>query len=533
MTIKIIAKDKFYVPMKYVDPDKLRNLYITDVFNEKMCAPCEYKPERPCEVCTSCKGYIGRYKLYSEKEKNGKTYIGLPVGNKSKLRKVLTKSEYTVKDKRSRKKFKHKGIKFTLKLWKFQRKALKKLMAKGYGILKSAPRTGKTVMAAALCIRLGYKTLILAHQDDLIKQFLEHFENHEMEFTNIPDIEKFEGTKIVGIAKTVSDFKKYDICLATYQTFLSSGGKKKLSKIKNLFGTIIVDECHRSNAAGYSRIVNQFSAKHRFGLSATPERKDGIHFIARDLLGPIAHKTKAKPLTPKIKVIDTKVRPKTNYRVWTSAMRFLEREESRNKLIVKHAVRDLKRGHSLVIPVIFKSHAETLTDMINEEYGKNVAVKFTGAIPKDTRRKYILKARKAKSVRCVVAMRSMLTGVNVPAWSCIYEVMPMNNPPNFEQEILRVCTKMEGKRTPVVKMFVDEFNISRACFRSCTATLKDLRERFGGFRYTKNSYVKMRKHLDAYFLGLKRRKSQAQGSVQYNDDEDYTPTRSSHTKLKF
>ncbi|QJT71044.1 hypothetical protein GR11A_00006 [Vibrio phage vB_VcorM_GR11A] len=101
-------------------------------------------------------------------------------------------------------------------------------------------RVHNTVMATALTCALKQKTLIFAHQSDLIDQFYETF----LEATDVKDVEKFNGTKICGICNKVEDFAKYDICLATYQMFLpQNGGKKKLKKVIDQFGVVIVDEC--------------------------------------------------------------------------------------------------------------------------------------------------------------------------------------------------------------------------------------------------------------------------------------------------
>jgi superfamily II DNA or RNA helicase len=129
-------------------------------------------------------------------------------------------------------------------------------------------------MSLAIAIELGEKFLILANQDDLLKQFIIELKQS----TNIEDIDKFEGKQSYGICTKVEEFEKYDICLATYQTFLSPAGKKKLKAIKNLFSTVFVDEAHRASAKCFSSVVDNFSAKNRFGITATEKRKDGMEF---------------------------------------------------------------------------------------------------------------------------------------------------------------------------------------------------------------------------------------------------------------
>lgn len=531
MSIKAKITDKVWIPLKYVDRDQLDRLYVKDLFNNRMCNVCPHKPDRPCSVCETCSGYLGSYKMYSIKEMAGKEMVGLPVGHKSSLKEIIGNRKVTYIDRRVLPKPIHR-FKFHFKqLFRYQKKAVKIMIRRGYGVLKSAPRTGKTVMASALIALLKTRTLILAHQDDLVKQFYETL--FDSTFTNIAKLEEENNWTIVKVGRKISDFSKGTVVITNYQKFISKLGKKRLKKIMRMFGCVIVDETHRGNADGYSRVINSFQSKYRFGLTATPNRKDGKEFLIRHIIGPVVHETSAKPMTPIIKVVNTGVYPNRNYHQWVSAMRFLEKAPGRNELIVKHAVKDMKKGHSIVIPVTFQSHANTLVIMLREALnedrdiddrsGINKVEKFTGKVPKDIREK-IRHAAKSGKVRCIVAMRSMLTGVNIPRWSMIYEVIPMNNAPQFEQEIFRVCTVWE-KPQPCVKFFIDDFNISRACFRSCANTLKTLNKKYGGFRFTDQSWQRAKQHLALYYSSLHSRKNR--------DDDIYKAVKPSQDSITF
>lgn len=288
--IPITLDDRYWIPAKHVDLDKAEDLYRIQIFDEKACARCEYKPDRVCDVCLECEAFKGDYKLYQKAEINDKKHIGVPIGNTKKLKRLLGKNykqHFKIIDIRNEgKSFRKLGLKFYKKnLYKYQKKVERKLNEVDHGILKSAPRTGKTVMAANLVLDLQVKTLILAHQEDLIKQFIGTFYSEDPQFTNIADKEKFDGRQYVKWCKTYEDFKKHPICLATYQTFLSKGGRKMLMKVRDLpFGLLLVDEVHRAGAAGYASVVNNMRAKRRIGLTATPKRKDGLHCLPYDAI---------------------------------------------------------------------------------------------------------------------------------------------------------------------------------------------------------------------------------------------------------
>jgi hypothetical protein len=242
--LPLILREKLYVPAKLLDPDEVKTAYAKRLFNEAACQKCPYLVDRFGHECEQCQHYLGRFKLFSETEIDGKDYIGLPLGNRKKLGQVVHffkryKKKGLVLDERPRKKFKH-DIEFTGKAWDYQTEAKQDLIKAGYGVLESAPRTGKTVMAIDTICEMGLKTLILAAQYDWLEQFAETIE----EFTNAKDIEKFEGKRVYGICEKLEDFKRFDIALSTYQQFIGKNGAERLAYIKDMFGVLFVDEVH-------------------------------------------------------------------------------------------------------------------------------------------------------------------------------------------------------------------------------------------------------------------------------------------------
>lgn len=468
MTTRLIVSDRIYIPDDKVDHEKVEKKFILTVYNEDKCNSCDYRPDRHCDMCDQCPSYVGTFKLFSERELNGKPYVGIPSGARNEIPSIVTDSDIRIKDLRSTAKMKHK-ITFTGTERDYQTKAREKMIKKGYGILMSAPRTGKTVIATSIICELGYKTLITAAQQDWLENFYETICGNPQKgidaMTDAPDIEKYEGKKIVGFCKTYEDFEKHDICLATYQTFISSNGQKLLQRIKGMFGVVFLDECHDGAAPVLSRVINAFDAKHRFGLSATPTRKDGRMPIAFHVVGPVNHKTKVETLKPVVTFIETGFTPKKEYTLMHFALRALEKDEKRTKLIVDSVISDLKAGHSIVIPVAYTSQMTTLVDKINEKYGEVIAAGFHGKLSKDNRKKLVADARSGK-IRVVVGIRKIVqVGLNVPRWSCLYEIVPIANIPKHTQEVSRILTPLEGKPTPLIRQFLDNVGFARGCLR--------------------------------------------------------------------
>ena len=75
------------------------------------------------------------------------------------------------------------------------------------------------------------------------------------------------------------------ITVATVQTLIRR--KKELPGLVKQFGTLLLDEAHHVPAATFTGIIQKFPAKYRYGLSATPEREDGLHPFLYAVMGPL------------------------------------------------------------------------------------------------------------------------------------------------------------------------------------------------------------------------------------------------------
>jgi len=463
----IYIRERCYIPENLLDLSRVETLFTRTCFDEGRCNTCEWYNSRPCDMCEDCPAYLGTYTLYNQKTVQGVDYIGLPLGARTKIRKLVPNlKDVPKRDLRCVTKFRY-DIEFTGDLRDHQREAVDALKKSGYGVLKAPPRSGKTVMFIALAIELGYKTLILANQYDFLQQFYETLcgSATQESLTNIPDIEKFSGVKICGIANKLEDYFKYDICLSTYQTFISEMGQKRFARIKGLFGTVGVDEVHKGNATHFAKVLSNLHPKYKYGLTATPERKDGRSFLVDHIIGPVTHEVEIKRLRPEVKFIETGF--SKEYKIWVYAMRGLEKSEARNELIVDNVFKQLKEGHSIVIPLCFRSHIDTIVEMINSRARRKIAEPFHGGQSKEQRTAIIIAARKGK-VKVVVGMRQMIQlGINVPKWSAIFEVIPISNPPNHEQEVSRILTPMEGKPRPLILYFIDNNGAGKGCLRTC------------------------------------------------------------------
>lgn len=161
-------------------------------------------------------------------------------------------------------------------LYYYQQEALESAIKAKQGVLVAPCGSGKTQIGIAIIAELGERTLWLTHTHELLKQSMERAKK----YLDIP-----MGT-ITGGKVDASE----GITFATVQTM----SKIDLTQFHDFWDCIIVDECHRcvgtpTQMTMFWKVVNSLSARHKFGLTATPKRGDGMEKAMYALLGPKFH----------------------------------------------------------------------------------------------------------------------------------------------------------------------------------------------------------------------------------------------------
>ena len=139
------------------------------------------------------------------------------------------------------------------------------------GILSLQTGGGKTVCALYIASQLKLPTLVLVHSGFLKDQWVER-------------ISEFLPRARVGTVQGETMNVDGDIVVGMLQTIAL---KELPPKLFERFGLIIVDECHHIASESFSQAVPKLTSKYMLGLSATPERKDGLMYVINWFLGPI------------------------------------------------------------------------------------------------------------------------------------------------------------------------------------------------------------------------------------------------------
>jgi hypothetical protein len=151
-----------------------------------------------------------------------------------------------------------------------QNAALAAALNAGHGVLSLPCGYGKTTVSLAIACKLGYRTMIIVHKQFLADQWKER-------------IQQFCPGATIGIVQQDKKEVECDFIIAMLQSL--SLKEYSFSDFDSV-GTLIVDEAHHICAKVFSQSLFKMCPKHIFGLSATPERKDGLTKVLHWFMGP-------------------------------------------------------------------------------------------------------------------------------------------------------------------------------------------------------------------------------------------------------
>jgi superfamily II DNA or RNA helicase len=142
-------------------------------------------------------------------------------------------------------------------------------------VLEDMTVTHNTVIAIYLASLLKLKTLIVVHKEFLQDQWIERIKAFTNASVGIIRQKKVEINNdiVVGMAHSISCIEYED-------------------DIFKDFGLVIYDEVHHLGSRMFSKCLLKTSAEYTIGLSATPERQDGMMKVVNWCIGDILYKMK-------------------------------------------------------------------------------------------------------------------------------------------------------------------------------------------------------------------------------------------------
>ena len=359
-------------------------------------------------------------------------------------------------------------------LYPYQETAVEQAKKGLYGILQSKAGSGKTQMGIALIREYGKRALWLCHTLDLVNQSKER-------------AERYMDSSLIGkITEGKVDIGK-GVTFATIQTMC----KLDLSQYKNMWDVIIVDECHRvagtpTQMSMFAKVLNSLSARHKYGLSATVHRADGMIQATFALLGGIVYTVPDEAVADKVMQVGicpvgTGVKISRECLNTDGTLNYcklithLTEDFSRNQLIRNYIAEEYDKSCLILSDRL--EHLETLMKLLPSQM-RDKAVMISGKMTSKkgkAEREQALEDMRTGNKKYLFATYSLAKeGLDIPCLERLYLTTPQKDYAVITQSIGRIARTHEGKADPICYDFVDDIGyLVKSYKKRCTTYKKN------------------------------------------------------------
>lgn len=306
------------------------------------------------------------------------------------------------------------------------------------GVLLAPPGAGKTVMGCSVIAKRKVSTLILVHRKPLMEQWRSRLQQFlDLEKKDIGTLGDESKGVVIGMVQTLAKSPYPEALFAPYSQ-------------------VIIDECHHVPAASFEAVMKTCPARFFLGLTATPNRKDGLQKILFLQCGPIRHRMEVAvdpDITRRLIIRDIHLGlPPENLRmpvhqVWD----MLANHEERNRLIADDIAGALSDKRNCVVLSDRKGHLETLEKLLKETMPACVDCihRIDGGMSKKTRAAILEKVdchAVAHQGFVLLATSSLIgEGFDLPALDTLFLTLPISFKCRIIQYAGRLHRKNEGK----------------------------------------------------------------------------------------
>jgi superfamily II DNA or RNA helicase len=295
-------------------------------------------------------------------------------------------------------------------------------------MINAQPSWGKTFTGLHIAKKLGQKTLVITHTTILRGQW-------ESEIKKLFGIEP----GVIGGGSMVN--MESPIVVANTQTLI-----KFIDNLTDVFGTVIVDECHHIPSNTFSEIVGKLKARYKIGLSGTLLRKDGQHVLFRDYFSETIYRPERENLmTPNVVLVNTDIKlPPAAH--WAHRVTELCNLDEYRDFIARLANTMAERDYKVLV---VGERVEFLESITRRTFD-NGSVCITGNTDHKERIK-MMEGVPSGETNIINASRTIFSeGVSVNELSCLILGSPIANEINLTQLIGRIQRISPGKKTPVI-----------------------------------------------------------------------------------
>nr|BDT32063.1 DEAD/DEAH box helicase [Myxococcus sp. MH1] len=326
----------------------------------------------------------------------------------------------------------------------YQAAAVERLVKVTQGTAVLPCGAGKSVLAVGAISRLRTQTLILVHTLDLAEQWREHVrERLGLEAGLVGAGEEEVRSVTVGVVQSLARWEE-----------------AKLDAFLRRFGLLVLDEAHHIAASAFHRIVDRCPARYRLGLTATPEREDGLTPLLRLYLGAPLAVVKHEDLVargvlvvPEVRAVETAFDfPYFGASDYAPMLEALAEDKARNDLVLGAVAREAWAGHLCLVLTGRVDHCELLAQQLSAT--GLAAAALTSEVPREARKALLDQARSGR-VRVLVATSLADEGLDLPRLSRVFLAYPGRAKGRTVQRLGRLMRPHPEKKSAVLIDFVD------------------------------------------------------------------------------
>lgn len=392
-------------------------------------------------------------------------YICLPRGCRDFVVQSLKEAQipFEISDERNEGRELH--VEFTGNLYPTQQEAVDTLLKYDNGILSAATAFGKTVVGAYLVGALKRNTLILVHNTEIMKNWVDDLQK----FLKIDEELPTYKTKTGRVKRRKSCIGRL---LAGHNSLtglidivmISSLGKKDQVKelVKN-YGMVLMDECHHGGSSTAENVLRRVDTRYMYGLTATPKRDDGQEKKVFMQFGPIRYKFTAKDRARQ-QGVEHYIYPRFTRLVCenpegikiTDAYKLILESKIRNEQIVKDVKECVKLGRTPIVMTKQRKHAEILFEAL-KNCASHIFLLEGGrkSREKDEVREAMKQVPAEESIILVATGQYVGEGFNYPRLDTMMLTMPISWEGNVEQYAGRLHRDYAGKKDVIIYDYVD------------------------------------------------------------------------------
>lgn len=315
----------------------------------------------------------------------------------------------------------------------------------GEGVIIAPCGAGKTAIGVTAMTKFNTKALVLVHTNDLAVQWINRI-----------------STMLGEEATQYGAGKKDDsgrIVVATFQTLERMSFTERY-QFGRQFGLCIVDEAHHVPANTFCSVMFCMPARYRLGLTATPDRPDGLTSILWWHFGnPVYEITNAQltasghVVAPSIEWLFTDFTGPSNRVDWSKLITSMTTDYDRNEKILNRIIKACREGRQILVLSDRVDHCAKLAQEL--QANNIVAEPLVGKMTKKQRAE-VLERADNRQIQVVCATTVADEGLDLPSLDTVVLTTPTKAQGRIQQRIGRIMRPHPQKKDPIVIDCVDD-----------------------------------------------------------------------------